>query len=239
MKYNNYQDFQNYSQISIEELREKSKKNMKKGYSPVETKNARGAIATTWWGKSWCTNLERYADYSSRIGRGKRYVRNGAVIDLKIDEGLIKAKVQGSRSKPYQVEIKIDPLSEKSKKNIYKIAESSIDTLESLVLGEFPKELATIFTDKEIGLFPKPNEIHINCDCPDWAYLCKHAASTLYGVGVRLDEDPLMFFLLRSFDFNLLLQKSINEKKELMIKNIGKKGKRTIPKNKAKELFGI
>jgi len=239
MKNMNYQFHPNYSQISIEELREKSKKNMKKGYFPVETKNARGAIATTWWGNSWCTNLERYADYSSRIGRGKRYVRNGAVIDLKIAEGLIKAKVQGSRKKPYQVKITIDPLSEKSKKNIYKIAESSIDTLESLVLGKFPKELATIFTDKEVGLFPTPDEIHITCDCPDWAYLCKHAASALYGVGVKLDEDPLMFFLLRSFDFNLLLQKSINEKKELMIRNIGKRGKRTIPKNKAKELFGI
>jgi hypothetical protein len=40
------------------------------------------AIARTWWGKAWNLNLERYADYSNRIGRGRNYVRHGAVLDL-------------------------------------------------------------------------------------------------------------------------------------------------------------
>jgi hypothetical protein len=29
------------------------------------------SLATTWWGKSWNSNLERYADYRNRIGRGR------------------------------------------------------------------------------------------------------------------------------------------------------------------------
>ncbi len=45
------------------------------------------AIARTWWGKSWNLNLERYADYSNRIGRGRSYVRHDAVLDLQIDPG--------------------------------------------------------------------------------------------------------------------------------------------------------
>ena len=39
-------------------------------------------IATTFWGKSWCDNLETYHDYEYRLSRGKSYVRSGAVIDL-------------------------------------------------------------------------------------------------------------------------------------------------------------
>ena len=67
------------------------------------------AIARTWWGKSWNRNLELYADYSNRIGRGRSYVRHGAVLDLKIAAGKVDALVQGSRSKPYSVSIEIKP----------------------------------------------------------------------------------------------------------------------------------
>jgi hypothetical protein len=30
-------------------------------------------LATTWWGKSWDKNLERYADYNYRLERGRSY----------------------------------------------------------------------------------------------------------------------------------------------------------------------
>ena len=51
------------------------------------------ALARTWWGKAWNRNLERYADYGNRIGRGKSYVRHGAVLDLKIEGGQATALV--------------------------------------------------------------------------------------------------------------------------------------------------
>jgi uncharacterized Zn finger protein len=65
------------------------------------------AIATTWWGKAWCTNLESYADYSNRIDRGRSYVRHGSVLDLQIAGGKVAALVQGSSSKPYKVEVTV------------------------------------------------------------------------------------------------------------------------------------
>src|SRR5438445_165232 len=37
--------------------------------SPVEIEG-RG-IATTFWGKAWCENLERYGDYANRLPRGR------------------------------------------------------------------------------------------------------------------------------------------------------------------------
>lgn len=42
------------------------------------------SIASTFWGKAWCDNLERYSDFSNRLPRGRTYVRNGSIIDLQV-----------------------------------------------------------------------------------------------------------------------------------------------------------
>ena len=108
-----WNEFPRYEQPDAGELRRKSDASKKKAQSrgkilePVQVQGRN--IAKTWWGKAWCDNLERYADYESRLGRGKRYVRNGSVIDLKIQKGKILARVQGSRKTPYKVEIRISP----------------------------------------------------------------------------------------------------------------------------------
>ena len=47
------------------------------------------AIATTFWGKAWCDNLERYSDFANRLPRGRTYVRNGSVVDLQIAPGAV------------------------------------------------------------------------------------------------------------------------------------------------------
>ena len=57
-----------------------------------------------------------------------------------------------------------------------------------------------VVTDRDRGLFPKPGEIGFDCSCPDWAAMCKHVASVLYGVGSRLDDRPESLFLLRGVD---------------------------------------
>ena len=54
-----------------------------------------------------------------------------------------------------------------------------------------------VVTHRREGLFPLPGEMKFDCDCPDWAGMCKHVAAVLYGVGARLDESPEMLFVLR------------------------------------------
>src|SRR5258705_323347 len=53
-------------------------------------------IAGSFWGKAWCDNLERYGDYQNRLPRGRTYIRNGSVIDLRIGPGTVDALVSGS-----------------------------------------------------------------------------------------------------------------------------------------------
>ena len=77
--------------------------------SPVTIEGRK--IARTFWGESWCRNLEAYSDYVNRLPRGRAYVRNGSVIDLKIEHGRVRALVSGSSM--YEVEIEIKPLAHK------------------------------------------------------------------------------------------------------------------------------
>jgi uncharacterized Zn finger protein len=42
----------------------------------------------------------------SRLGRGRTYARQGAVIDLEVEPGTITAAVQGSRAAPYHITIR-------------------------------------------------------------------------------------------------------------------------------------
>ena len=197
------------------------------------------AIARTWWGKAWNRNLEQYADYSNRIGRGRNYIRHGAVLDLQIESGEVNALVQGSRPKPYSVSIKIQTL----KKDIWlKIKTSCEDTLESfqeLLAGAFPKTLGEIFTSRDTGMFPAPREIKFSCSCPDWASMCKHVAAVLYGVGARLDEDPKLFFRLRDADITRLIKQTVAGRTEKLLEKASRKTARIMEDTDLSAVFGI
>src|SRR6186713_1923713 len=69
------------------------------------------AIATTFWGKAWCENLESYSDYESRLPRGRTYVRNGSVVDLQIGPLEVTAMVSGSELYKVKISIKTVPKS--------------------------------------------------------------------------------------------------------------------------------
>ena len=195
-------------------------------------------IAKSWWGRAWCRNLEQYADFESRLDRGKRYVRTGAVLDLKIQKGKVLAKVQGSRKTPYKVEIRISPLSEEKCQHILESCGKRIENLEALATGNFPAELKELFTGQD-GLFPTPKEISFACSCPDWALMCKHVAAVLYGIGARLDSQPTLFFELRGVDIDRFLDVAVANKVEAMLENAQKPSPRILEGADLDALFGV
>ncbi|MCR5283945.1 MAG: hypothetical protein K6E18_11280 [Lachnospiraceae bacterium] len=195
-------------------------------------------IAHSWWGSAWCENLERYADYDNRLERGRRYLRTGAVIDLQIEKGKVLAKVQGRRATPYKVEIRISPVNEEKVQNIMEACGSRIDNLDRLLKGDFPKSLKEVFLEKG-GLFPTPVEISFQCTCPDWAMMCKHVAAVLYGIAVRFDEDPLLFFELRGIDVDRFIQVTLENSVESMLANVDVKSDRIIRTGGWEQLFGV
>jgi uncharacterized Zn finger protein len=198
-------------------------------------------LAKTWWGKAWNKNLERYADYANRIGRGRSYVRHGAVLDLKIQPGKVSGLVMGSTSTPYKVAITIKPIPPKQWQDIKNQCRGKMDSIRQLMSGKLPKELEALFTQKGKGLFPSPKEIGLNCSCPDWAVMCKHVAAVLYGIGARLDDDPGLFFILRKAKVNDLVAETVQESKKDLLNRSGKKSSRIIDdkSRNLSDMFGI
>ena len=217
-----WSDFPSYSQPSVNELRMKAASSVanarKKGRTmdPAIPQKNTGPICQSWWGQAWCENLERYADFSTRLARGARYIRSGTVLDLKISRGRIEARVQGRRKIPYKIDIRISPLSEDKCQRILEKCGRRIRNMEELIYGRFPEDLKVLFSAED-GLFPTPAEISFICNCPDWALMCKHVAAAMYGIGLRLDENPFYFFELRGIDVDRFIDVALESKAESML----------------------
>jgi uncharacterized Zn finger protein len=182
-------------------------KRVKKGQavSPVVIEGR--AIVSTFWGKAWCTNLESYSDFENRLPRGRTYVRNGSVVDLKIEKGRIKALVSGSEL--YTVQIEIAALPQKAWQVAKELCAGKIGSLVELLQGKLSNAVMEAVTDRAEGLFPKPKEIKMRCSCPDYAGMCKHLAAVMYGIGNRLDSSPELLFELRGMDHQELIEQAI------------------------------
>src|SRR5450755_1407841 len=170
----------------------------KQGRSVAPVRIEGRTITKSFWGKSWCVNLERYSEYENRLPRGRTYVRNGSVIDLQIAKGEISAMVAGSEL--YQIKIAIAPVTRARWKSICRDCAGTVDSLVELLQGRLAKGVMDRVCREGDGLFPAPAEIKLSCSCPDWADMCKHVAAALYGVGARLDEQPQLLFVLRGVD---------------------------------------
>ena len=196
--------------VSVAERRRKAEraaarfKNKGQTLSPVTA--GPGAIARTFWGKAWCDNLEHYSDFSNRLPRGRTYLRNGSVIDLKITAGAVSAQVMGSDL--YKIAVNVSAVPKRQWQEIGGDCAGSIDSLVELLQGRLSKGVMERICRPRTGLFPSPKEITFTCSCPDWAAMCKHVAAVFYGVGARLDEQPDLLFTLRGVDAKELVARA-------------------------------
>ncbi len=229
--------------VSVAQKRAKAEKKLKSlrkkmpDLKPVVIEGR--TLATTWWGSSWNKNLERYADFSNRIGRGRSYVRHRAVLDLKIKPGKVTALVLGSARKPYEIKIDIKPVNPAKWAVLRRDCQGQLKSLQGLLAGKFPKDLAQVFFAEDSGLFPVPEEISFDCSCPDWADMCKHVAAALYGIGARFDEEPQLFFKLRGVKIEDLITQAVKDKSKKLLRKSNKKSGKVIDDADLGAVFGI
>lgn len=215
------------AQREIESLRKKGKT-----IEPIQIQGR--AIAKTFWGKAWCDHLESFSDYANRLPRGRTYVRNGSVCHLGVSQGEIEAKVCGSEL--YTVRIKIKPLPAAKWKAIKQQSSGQIGTLLELLEGKLSDHVMEVVTDRQQGLFPLTGEISLQCSCPDGAWMCKHVAAVLYGVGSRLDAQPDLLFTLRGVNHEELIEADA-EKTVAAVTSRGKS--KRIAEGDLGDVFGI
>jgi uncharacterized Zn finger protein len=204
MSWENYGGFQYQSVAERRKKAEEAVRKMQRKGEKIEPVQLEGRkIATTFWGKAWCDNLESYSDYENRLPRGRSYVLNSGVVDLKISAGKVAALVQGTSL--YKINIEIEKLSAQHWEKFKRENAGKVTNLLDLLQGRLSKDILANISERGSGLFPSPSEIKLKCSCPDWAGMCKHVAAALYGVGARLDVKPELFFTLRGVDMHELV----------------------------------
>jgi uncharacterized Zn finger protein len=163
----------------------------------IKARNQRGAFGASWWAKRWIAALDRFG-WGSRLQRGRTYARQGQVLSIDFAGAKIKAKVQGSRPRPYDVTIEMQPLSAHQwSQAIDALARQAIFAAK-LLAGEMPQDIEQAFDAAGVPLFPHgPEDISASCSCPDYANPCKHIAAVYYLLGERFDEDPFLIFQAR------------------------------------------
>ena len=163
----------------------------------IKSQSKRGTFGESWWAKRWINVLESF-NIGARLGRGRSYARRGQVLSIDIEKGVIDAQVQGSRPKPYKIQIKINPLSTANWQKVGQALSRQAIFAAKLLAGEMPQDVEVVFRSAGVRLFPeKLQDLQTNCSCPDWSNPCKHIAAVYYLLGEEFDRDPFLIFKLR------------------------------------------
>ncbi len=163
----------------------------------IRAQSQHGGFAQSWWAKRWIAVLESF-NLGSRLGRGRSYARKGQVLSIDIEAGAVSAEVQGSRPKPYQVDIQVKPLSTTDWRKLAEVVSSRAIFGAKLLAGEMPQDIETAFQTAGLSLFPQRyNDLKTHCSCPDSSNPCKHIAAVYYLLGEEFDRDPFLLFQMR------------------------------------------
>ncbi|MEU0853761.1 SWIM zinc finger family protein [Streptomyces flaveolus] len=152
-----------------------------------------GGFAETWWGNAWVTALEEGALDPKRLARGRGYAEQGHVDAITVTPGLVLAYVQGSRPRPYRVQVRLRTLGDADWERFLDTAAERPGHIAALLDKELPHSLA----DCGVPLLPGPGDLAPQCSCPDSGHPCKHAAALCYRTARLLDADPFVLLLLR------------------------------------------
>lgn len=160
-------------------------------FPPRTSEDAR--FAATWWGNAWVSALEEGALDAKRLARGRSYAEQGHVDAITVTPGLVLAYVQGSRPRPYRVQVRLRTLGEADWDRFLDLAADKTGHIAALLEKEMPQALA----ECGVPLLPGPGDLEPQCSCPDRGHPCKHAAALCYQTARLLDADPFVLLLLR------------------------------------------
>src|SRR5712691_6590489 len=158
----------------------------------------RAAPGQTWWGRAWVDALEQRARLDpNRLPRGRDYAREGAVGELVLAPGEVRAHVQGRRMTPYEVRVRVRRFADVEWDQVLEAISAQLGHAAAMLDGELPPEVAADVAAAGLDLLPGAGEVGPRCTCPDDADPCKHSAAVCYLVADALDADPFAVLLLR------------------------------------------
>jgi uncharacterized Zn finger protein len=171
----------------------------------IKAQSRQGDFGKSWWARRWQSLLDSFR-LSGRLARGRNYARQGQVLSIDVAPGKVKASVQGSRPRPYDVTIGVKVLSPRQWDHLLEVLSGRALFVAKLLAGEMPPDIEEVFKSAHLSLFPqKRGDLKTDCSCPDDANPCKHIAAVYYLLGEEFDRDPFLIFRLRGLEREQLL----------------------------------
>ena len=163
----------------------------------IKARSRRGAIGEQWWSRRFIGVLEA-SGLSGRLARGRSYARAGQVLDFRLSQGKVTARVQGSRVRPYDVRLGVLPLTKAQWRRVQERLAGQALFRAKLLAGEMPHEIEDVFAECGTPLFPRSAaDLDMHCSCPDWGVPCKHLAAVCYVLAEEFDRDPFAMLAWR------------------------------------------
>ena len=160
----------------------------------------------TWWGAQWLQALTQI-DHDNRLPRGRSYANRGAVRDLVVADSKVTARVQGSRPRPYDVDIAIPKVDGPQAGRLMDRLAEDPGLVARLLNRELDPSVLQMAQQLKMPIFPaRWSDLKMHCSCPDWAVPCKHLAAVIYLLSQQIDADPFLVFSLRGIDLPALLK---------------------------------
>ena len=159
----------------------------------------------TWWGQRFIASLEQFTD-PARLGRGRSYANSGRILDYKLVDGTVAARVRGSinpyfgvyKEPIYRTSVALAPIAPAEWTRVVGNIASRAGFITRLLLNEMPDDIEQAFDGVKQHLLPRSQrEFRTSCSCPDMANPCKHIAGLTYCLAAALDRDPFVLFELR------------------------------------------
>ncbi|PRY15341.1 SWIM zinc finger family protein [Kineococcus rhizosphaerae] len=169
-------------------------------------RSRRGRIGQHWWSQRFVDALERTGD-AGRLQRGRTYARAGQVVELRVRPGAVGARVQGSRPRPYLVEVSVRRWTASEVEAVVATVVENPLLLAPLFEGDVPPGLVDLLAGVGVDLLPVDHEVAFDCSCPDDGEPCKHAAAVVYALAEQLDAEPATTLTLRGVELADLLRR--------------------------------
>lgn len=159
----------------------------------------------TWWGQRFIEALEGFTD-PGRLERGRSYARTGRVLDYKLANGRVTARVRGSinpyfgvyKEPLYTTTVALGQISLAEWSQVVETIATRAGFITRLLMGEMPDHIEEALEQLDLHLLPyEERDFKTTCSCPDWSNPCKHVAGLTYCLASDLDEDPFLLFELR------------------------------------------
>ena len=168
----------------------------------IRAQESRAGSGRSWWAKEWTRRLEAMG-LRGRLGRGKSYAASGQVVAMSVDGNRVTAKVQGTRSAPYEASVVFRMPEGEARARIVAALRREPMTVARLLADDLPTEVETVFRTEGYDLFPGgklgPGKYDMTtaCSCPDYANPCKHSAAALLILGEEIARRPATLLELR------------------------------------------